>query len=389
VDVSTPESAIVSIPTRLTMLCPSFGEYAGIGRIAAALAREFGAAGHHVSIVCRPGAPQVSGAERIPRLELPMHQLPRRWGHLARHARLAGTLARTLPRLHSFLENQQTEILFVLAISTYAPLALAATRWLPVVVSLQGGEPDGRFAAHPRVFRSLLGRAAAVTACATSLLRQARQLAPRAADRLTVIPNGVDVERFTSGASHRHPRPYLLAAGRFTRQKGFDVLLEAAANVQAIRNAQVDMLIAGDGAEEDRLRRLVDQHRLTTSVCFLGAVDAERLASLYRGALAVVVPSRWEGLPLVCLEAMASGRPVVASNVDGIPDAVLDGETGLLVPPEDADALAAAIERLVGDPALADRLGAAGLQRARTAFSWPSIAERYLAVFGRVATRLP
>ena len=372
------------------MLCPSFGEYGGIGRIAAALTREFRAAGNQVSIICRPGAPAVPEADGIPRLELPMHQLPRRWGHVPRQARLAATLARTLPRLRAFLREQDAEILFVLAISTYAPMALAAARWLPVVVSLQGGEPDGRFAAHPRVFRSLLGRAAAVTACATSLLRQARELAPAAAPRLSVVPNGVDVARFTSGASHRHPRPYLLAAGRFTRQKGFDVLLEAAARMQAVRTAQVDVLIAGDGGEEEPLRQLVQRHGLATSVCFLGAVDADRMAALYRGALAVVVPSRWEGLPLVCLEAMASGRPVVASDVDGIPDAVLDGQTGLLVPPDDAGALAGALERLVGDRALADRLGVAGMQRAREAFAWPGIAARYLAVFARAAaSRLP
>ena len=375
---------------RLAILCPSFGEYGGIGRIAAALTREFSAAGHQVSIVCRPEAPSVFDAERVPRLELPMHQLPRRWGHVARQARLVGTLASTLPRLRAFLAQQHAEVLFVLAISTYAPIPLAAARWLPVVISLQGGEPDGRFAAHPRVFRSLLRRAAAVTACATSLLRQARELAPAAGPRLTVVPNGVDVEHFSDGVRHHHPRPYLLAAGRFTPQKGFDVLLEAASRMQAIRSARVDVLIAGDGAEDDRLRRLAEQHRLTTSVCFLGAVDAERMAALYRGALGVVVPSRWEGLPLVCLEAMASGRPVVASNVDGIPDAVLDGQTGLLVRPDDAGALAIALERLVADPALADRLGAMGSQRAREAFAWPGIAERYLAVFSRAAaSRLP
>jgi glycosyltransferase involved in cell wall biosynthesis len=319
-----------------------------------------------------------------------MHQLPRRWGHLARQARLAGTLARTLPSLRAFLADQGADTLFVLAISTYAPLALAATRWLPVVVSLQGGEPDGRFAAHPRVFRFLLMRAAAVTACATSLARQAEALAPGAARRLSVVPNGVDVERLASGGAYQHPRPYLLAAGRFTRQKGFDVLIAAVARLEPARRGQVDVLVVGDGGEEERLRQLVHQHGLAASVQFLGAVDAERIGALYRGALAVVVPSRWEGLPLVCLEAMASGRPVVASAVDGIPDAVLDQQTGLLVPPDDAPALARALERLLADAAMADRLGVAGRARAREAFAWPSIAARYLAVFSRaIASRLP
>jgi glycosyltransferase involved in cell wall biosynthesis len=370
---------------RITILCPSFGEYGGIGRIATALGNQFRSLGHGLALVCRPGAVVDRDWGSVPRLEIPMHQLPRRWRHVRRQARLAATLVRTLPRLRSFLENERADVLLVLGISTFAPLALAASRWLPVVVSLQGGEPDGRFAAHPTVFRWLLGRAAAVTACAASLARDAERLRPGVGSRLEVIPNGVDVTWFSGGAPHDEGRPYVLAAGRFTRQKGFDVLLEAAATLDAVRSGAVRVLLAGDGGEDPSLRQGVARLGLSEAVRFLGPVDADHLRALYRGARAVTVPSRWEGLPLVCLEAMASGRAVVASRVDGIPDAVIDGETGMLVPPDDPAALARALHTLLVDPARADRFGSAGARRAREAFDWPLVARRYLTVLQRAA----
>jgi glycosyltransferase involved in cell wall biosynthesis len=252
-----------------------------------------------------------------------------------------------------------------------------------VVVSLQGGEPDGRFTAHPRIFRRLLARASGVTACASSLALAALRLAPETASRLEVIPNGVDIQRFSKGAPYLHERPYVLAAGRFTRQKGFDVLIDAAARIQAIRGGRVSVLLAGDGAEEARLRQHVAELGLGGAVSFLGPADAEAMRALYRGARVVAVPSRWEGLPLVCLEAMASGRAVVASRVDGIPDAVIDRETGLLVPPDDAAALASALDALLADSAWTERLGAAAAQRACDGFAWPTVSRRYLAVLAR------
>src|SRR5262249_50906992 len=105
------------------------------------------------------------------------------------------------------------------------------------------------------------------------------------------------------------------------------------------RNAAVDLLIAGDGPERAALLAARDRLGLAERVQLLGTLDRDGVAALYRGALFAVCPSRWEGLPVACLEAMASSRAVVASAVDGIPDAVLPGNTGILVPAEDAGAL--------------------------------------------------
>jgi glycosyltransferase involved in cell wall biosynthesis len=370
---------------RIAILCPSFGEYGGIGRIAQALGREFVAAERNLALVCRSASGAAAPWDAAPRLEIPIHQLPRRWRHASRTARLGMTLLRVAPRLRGFLRDSHADVLLVLGISTYAPLALLASRWCPVVVSLQGGEPNGRFAAHPRVFRHLLRRASGIAACAASLANEAERLAAGVTAKMTVIPNGVDVSLFAAGPTYEHERPYVLAAGRFTRQKGFDVLLEAAARLEAVRRGDLHVLIAGDGMEGGRLARQVRALGLHEAIHFLGPVESPRLASLYRGARIVAIPSRWEGLPLVCLEAMATARPVVASRVDGIPDAVVDGETGLLVPSDDAAALAHALETLLADPTRSDRLGASGMARVRAEFSWPIVAERYLALLDRAA----
>jgi len=370
---------------RVAVLCPSYGEYAGIGTIADALGSEFHAAGTELALICRPDSPRTGAFATAPRLELPLHQMPRRWHQLRRQARFAALLARIRPPLRCFLDETRTDVLLTLGISTYAPVAIVASRLVPVVVSLPGGEPDGRFVAHPAVFRHLLRRARGVAACASSLARQAAALEPGVVARLHVIPNGVAPRVFAEATPYRHERPYLFAAGRFTRQKGFDVLLDALAHVEAVRRGTCDLLVAGSGPEARALETQARALGIDARVRFVGAMDTARLASLYRGALAVVVPSRWEGLPLVCLEAMASGRPIVGSRVDGIPDAVADGETGLLVPPEDAAALAGALGALVGDPSRADRMGAAARARAAALFAWPLVAARYLSVLRAAA----
>jgi len=198
-----------------------------------------------------------------------------------------------------------------------------------------------------------------------------------------VIPNGVDPDHFAEKALFSHQHPYVVAVGRLTRQKGFDVLLDAFARLGS-RSAGIDLLIAGDGPERQSLRSQRDRLELEGRVNLLGAADEDKIASLYSGALFVVCPSRWEGLPLVCLEAMASTRAVVATKVDGIPDAVIDGETGLLVPPDDAVALADAMAALLEAPERCSELGRRGQQRVRARFTWHQIGRQYTDFFAEV-----
>ncbi|TMA54053.1 MAG: glycosyltransferase family 4 protein [Deltaproteobacteria bacterium] len=370
---------------RIALFCPSYGGVGGIETIAAALVHEFQRAGHPITVLAR-GDPTASTLDAtVPVLRLPLHQLPRRAIHLVPELRFRRRLLRATVTLRRALAAARAEVVLTLAVSTYAPYCAALARRTPLVLSLQGGETRGQFTSRPRALRTALRRATRVVACARSLAPSARALAPEVASHLVVIPNGVDPDAFAAASGRPHPRPYAAAVGRLVRQKGFDVLLEAFTRVAA-RGEPIDLLIAGDGLERTSLPAIRDRLGLAERVRFLGTLDRDAVAALYRGALFSVCPSRWEGLPVACLEAMASGRAVVATAVDGIPDAVLPGETGLLVPAEDAGALATAMSALLADPALRERLGRRGEAVARERFAWPIVAGRYLEVLAEAAT---
>ncbi|MBC7262132.1 MAG: glycosyltransferase, partial [Chloroflexi bacterium] len=193
-----------------------------------------------------------------------------------------------------------------------------------LVVSLHGGDVDGephRSRFNCWLFRAVLARADAVTACSRALLDQALQLAPDIAPKARVIHNGVDVELFVTARPCPHPRPYFLAVGQLLRHKGFDDLIAAYARAQADL-AGFDVLIAGDGPERQSLEAQAVAEKLNGRVHFLGAVTREQVASLMRGAAVIVIPSRREPFGIVALEAMASGRPIIATPVGGLVEAL-------------------------------------------------------------------
>jgi glycosyltransferase involved in cell wall biosynthesis len=175
-----------------------------------------------------------------------------------------------------------------------------------------------------------------------------------------VIPSGVDVPPYV-----REPAepPHVLYAGRLSREKGIGELVEAT------RKREIPLTVVGDGP----LRELVPET--------VGFVPHEQLGQYYERAAVVAVPSRREGFGVVCAEAMAYGRPVVASAVGGLLDLVADGETGFLVPPGDVPALRDALERLLADADLRRRLGAAARERVRTLFSWERATELTLETY--------
>lgn len=369
---------------RIAVFCPSYGAVGGIETIATSLIAEFRQAGHTVTVVARgvPGSSRL--ADEVPVLRLEYHQLPRRARHVARHLRFAAGFGPAVTAIRRAVRQPPVDVVLTLAISTYAPYVIALTHSAPVVLCLQGGEARAELTSQPRVLRRALTKAARVVACAPTLAVQARTLAPEITAVLSVIPNGVDPATFAAAPAFAHARPYVLAVGRLVRQKGFDVLLEAFARLDR-KTGELDLLVAGDGPERGPLEAARARLGLQEHVHLLGALDQGRVAALYRGALLVACPSRWEGLPLVCLEGMASGRPIVATAVDGIPDAVRDGETGVLVPPERPDALADALAGLLADPAARERLGKSGQRVVAEHFAWPMVARRYLEVLTAAA----
>jgi len=184
----------------------------------------------------------------------------------------------------------------------------------------------------------------------------------------------------------------VLFVGRLVERKGVAHLIEAIARLGPAAGAP-RLEIVGEGPERPGLEALAQRLGVANRVVFRGKIPADELQASYARAAVCVLPSvldargDTEGLGVVLLEAMNHGTPVIASRVGGIPDIVEDGVSGLLVPPGDADALAAAIRRVRDDPALARRLGEAGRRRLREQFSWPAIVQRWLDVYTGLVTR--
>jgi glycosyltransferase involved in cell wall biosynthesis len=157
-----------------------------------------------------------------------------------------------------------------------------------------------------------------------------------------------------------------VTVARLVPQKGIDVLVEACYLLHR-RGVSFEVRVVGDGPDRGALERRVAELGLADRVRFVGQTSA--VAPHLADADAFVLPSRYEGLPFTILEAMCAGLPVVSTRVSGIPEAVGDG-AGLLVPPEDAEALAGAMEELCRDPARRAAMANVGAERVRRVFAW-------------------
>jgi len=189
------------------------------------------------------------------------------------------------------------------------------------------------------------------------------------------IHNGVPDE-VTASPEQRRPR-LIGTIARLEEQKGVDVLIRALAGVE-----DATLLVVGDGSERGRLQELARELGVSDRVEWQGWADEPRN---YLAALDVfVLPSRNEGFPLVVLEALLAGAAVVATDVGSVAEAVRDGETGVLVPPEDPAALAAAIEALLGDPERAGRLGAQGRQLVLENFTADHMARAFESLYAEL-----
>jgi glycosyltransferase involved in cell wall biosynthesis len=224
----------------------------------------------------------------------------------------------------------------------------------PYVVQVWGTDVELARRA-PWLARRVLRRARLVIAASNDLAERARALGAR---EVRVIPSGVELpERVGTEAEPAE----VLYAGRLSAEKGVLELLDAAEGL--------NLVVAGDGPLRDRIPFA------------RGFVPHDELQQLYARAAVIACPSRREGFGVACLEAMAHGRPVVATHVGGLLDLVVDGETGIVVPPRDPAALRSALERLLVDPDLRRKLGSAGRDRARTHFSWERVTDATLAAY--------
>jgi glycosyltransferase involved in cell wall biosynthesis len=232
--------------------------------------------------------------------------------------------------------------------------AVALTCRRPFVVQLWGTDVELVRRVRP-VARAVLRRARLVICASHALADAARELGAR---EVRLIPSAVDVPPHVGEEAEP---PEVLFAGRLSPEKGILDLVEATDGMK--------LVVAGDGP----LRAHVPGA--------LGFVPHDALGPLYERAAVVACPSHREGFGVVCAEAMAYGRPVVAGAVGGLLDLVVHEETGLLVPPGDVGALREALERLLADKELRRRLGEAGRERIRRHFSWDPVTDATLAAY--------
>lgn len=230
--------------------------------------------------------------------------------------------------------------------------------------------------------RKLCAAHFAVT-CTEANQRMLRTLAPQA--RVHCFYHGLNSDfsellagRTPPAREQRHFR--VLAVGRLVRKKGFDVLVEAAARLAAEGIAIEVTIIGNDGDHGDALRQLIESRGLSRVVSLVGPQDQRTLFDEYHRAHVFCLPCRIladgdrDGIPNVLMEAMACGTPAVTTDVSGIPEMVHDGANGLVVPPDDVEALAAALRRVSRDPLLARRLGEAARRTASERFDGDRLA---------------
>lgn len=242
-----------------------------------------------------------------------------------------------------------------------------------------------------RTARALLGSAAAIVANSQWTREQAQKVLRELgldplAEGVRVVPLGTDPEQFRPGLDTREVRAryrladdrWVISVGRLEPYKGVDVALEAIARLRRAGTA-VNYLVVGSGKKRSAYRRLAAQLGIGDAVRFLGSIPDAELPALYNVAHVCLGVSRRtghtrvEGFGIALAEASACGLPVVAGRSGGLAEAVRDGETGFVVEPDDTEAVAAALSRVLDDQLLARRLGQAGRKAIETQYNWERV----------------
>lgn len=273
-------------------------------------------------------------------------------------------------RVRALIHKLRPDLLHALHLTSYGFLA-GLSGFQPSIVSVWGTdvlEAPSLTPLHGWITRHALKRAGAITATGLRLAEATLAHTP-AGKPVSVIPYGVDLAVFRAAPRPERETVAVGVMSRLSAEKGIEHLLRAVALLRE-RSVTVDLLIAGDGPSRGSLERLAHELRLSQRVEFLGEVPHDRVPAVLRRFDIFAMPSTAEGFGVSAVEASAMELPIVGSDVHGIPDVVIDGETGVLTPPADAPALADAIALLAADATMRRRMGAAGRAFVEREYRW-------------------
>lgn len=246
---------------------------------------------------------------------------------------------------------------------------VASSRGTPVIVNYRGGEADSFFEAQFRWVKPTLARTSIVVVPSGFL----EAVFAKRAVRTQIVPNIIDLSRFWP-AEGRVRGCHLIVTRNLEDIYDLPTALRAFA---AIRRARPDarLTVAGSGPKLGELQKLCVELQVADAVHFTGRLENDNIAELYRDADLLLNPSLADNMPISLLEAMASGVPIVSTNVGGIPYLVEHGSNAMLVPPCQPDTMAASALRVLSDQALTEHLRASGLEMA-SHYTWPKVSKK-------------
>ena len=384
---------------RILFVTHSFPRFRGdvAGAFILRLARALADGGTEVRVLA-PSAPRLADVETIDGIAVRRFRYaPKKWETLAYtgtmaeqvgdsfrgKAALAGMLSRGALAVRSAAAEFAPDVIHAHWWFPAGLLAFGSLSSKPLVTTMHGSDVRlaRRSAWAPVLFRRVMARSSAVTAVSSYLASEAKSMA--AGLNVAVEPMPVNVELFSplagATAGSRSPDRFLFV-GRLNEQKGIALLLQAL----AASGSGASLDVVGDGDGRAALESIARTLGVAGRVRWLGAQSQEQLVPLYRAATAVVIPSEGEGLGLVAVEAQLCETPVIAFRSGGLPDVVSDGATGLLTPPGDVGALAAAMDAVLARDDRGASLGRAGRDAALARFSPNVVASHYASIYESV-----
>ena len=328
------------------------------------LARSLQAHGHEIIIVTGSHLPDLP--ERETRQRVPIYRFPFRQALVSKDPQQIG---RILQQLTDLTRQFQPDLVHLHDIGPVRFFCLRSRRAKParLLLTIHGFLEDMNAHSQAMLSRTMLAADWITAVCNTALARL-HELVPDAKSHSSVICNGYEPPPIKPLPLPFDP-PRLLCLGRFGPEKRFDLAISAFARLKK-RFTCAQLIMAGDGPLRRQLELQAEKLSLAASVRFLGMISTESNWDMLNQSTMVILPSRTEGLPLVALEASLMQRPVIASRVGGLPEAVIHTKTGLLFEPLDPQPLSDAMDKLLSAPDMTRAMGRAARRHVLKNFSW-------------------